>query len=570
MDKTKHIKRKLQKEFSGRVDARESRGCVILEGSLDNWQDIVRTGRMAVNRKRYLGVINNITLNGNEQPVASLPELRDGALEGAEPDVLVIGGGVIGCAVARELARNDMDILLVEKEHDIAMHASSRNDGMVHPGIDLKKGSEKYKYNMLGNAMYDQVCKELHVDFKRTGQYLCFRKSWWKPLLHVSKLYWKWLGLPAEVLGGDNLREREPNLSEKINAALFFPTAGIVCPYNLAIAYAENAVDNGVRLSLDTAVLGMAVHDGRIQSVHTNRGVVYPKAVVNAAGVFCDQIAEMADDRFYTIHPRKGTNSILDKKFSDSIVYTIVSSIDSATVRTSHSKGGGIVRTVDGNLLIGPDAMETFEREDYSTERQSVSNTFAKQKRASCCLDESEIITYFSGIRAPTYEEDFVVCKGVFTKNIVHAAGIQSPGLTAAPAIGESAARLAVELVSETKEVRANKAFNPIRPRPPRPSRMPDAERAALIAREPDYGVILCRCEEVSRGEILYALRRPVPCDTVDGVKRRARPGMGRCQGGFCGPLVMEVIAGEKELPLSQVKKSGAKSWILYGETKGK
>ncbi|HBU11714.1 MAG TPA: FAD/NAD(P)-binding oxidoreductase, partial [Clostridiales bacterium] len=501
------INAKLQKAFGGRVSAHEAHGCVVLTGALSHWDDIVRAGQMAVHKKRYIGVLNDITYTGKPLVPPRMPALRDGTLEGLRPDVLVIGGGVIGCAIARELTRYKLDVLLAEKEHDLAMQASGRNDGMVHAGIDLSKHSQKYRYNMAGNRMYEQICAELEVEFKRCGQYICFNGKGWKPLLYLSLLYWKWLGLPGvKVLNKRKLNQAEPSINSGFDAALFFPSSGVVCPFGLTVAYAENAVQNGARVSLDTAVLSMRVKDGAVISVQTNRGTVYPRVVVNAAGVFCDDIAQMAQDRFYSIHPRKGTNAILDKKHSDSIVRTVASSIGTVSTKTAHSKGGGVVRTVHGNALIGPDAAETPEKENYATTPEGVRQTFARQGQTSPALNERQIITYFTGVRAPTYEEDFVVCTGKFTKNMVHAAGIQSPGLTAAPAIGARVAELAVELLEQHGTVARNEAFDPHRKAIPKPSRMDDRERAALIRQSPDYGVIVCRCEEVSKGEVLDAL----------------------------------------------------------------
>lgn len=562
------INKKLRDLFGDLVHADEQHGCVVLSGTVDTWEEVVRAGTLAVDKKHSLGVVNNVTVHGQGMPPMRVPALRDEALEGKHPDVLVIGAGVTGCAVARELARYQLDVLLVDKEYDVALHASSRNDGMVHPGLDLRKGSAKYHYNMRGNAMYDGLCRELGVELNRPGQYLCFSQMWMLPLLYATLLYWKWMGIPgAEVVLAKELFRREPHLTGDIKAALYFPNAGIVCPYQLTIALAENAVQNGVQLSLDTAVLDMRLLKNSIQSVRTNRGTLYPKVVVNAAGVFADEVARMADDQFYSIHPRRGTNSILDKKYTGVVVNTIAAKFGASSKR-AHTKGGGIVRTVDGNLLIGPDAVETCEREDFATNRKSIDGTFSKHIQASPALNEGEIITYFTGVRAPTYEEDFVVCKGIHCKNMVHAAGIQSPGLTAAPAIGADVARMAAELVFGGAPIRKNN-FDPKRVPIVNAAHLSFEDRAELIAGNPDYGEILCRCEEVSRGEVLDALRRPVPCTTVDGVKRRVRPGMGRCQGGFCGPLVAQVIAWELGLPLEQVNKSGTGSNITLGPSKG-
>ena len=557
------LNKRLNERYDGRVHATVQNGCLHLSGELPDWQEIVRAGHMAVDKKRFIGLVNDIRLEGQQIPPMRLPDLSDDALEGARPDVLVIGGGVTGCAIARELMRYRIGVLLVEKEHDVAMHASGRNDGMVHPGIDLRKGQTKKKYNDLGNSMYDTVCAELGVPFRRIGQYLCFYKTWMKPVIRASQFYWKRMHIPVRYMSSKELLRHEPNLNDEIRCALHFPTAGIVCPYGLTIAYAENAVDNGARLSLDTAVLDMEVAEGRIISVLTNRGRVYPKLVINAAGVFSEEIAKLAQDHFYSIHPRKGTNMILDKK-SAYMVKTIASPINSDKRKEAHTKGGGIVRTVDGNLLVGPNAVETCERENFETNRESIQKIIAKHKKTSPALSDRDIITYFTGVRAATYEEDFIVTFGKFTENIIHAAGIQSPGLTAAPAIAVEVAAIAARYLGAGR----NDSFNPIRKPIARTAEMTVEERNDMIKRDPAYGVIICRCEEVSLGEIRDALHRSVPCDTVDGVKRRVRPGMGRCQGGFCGPQVAQIIAGELGIPLEQVRKAGCEGNLLLGSNK--
>lgn len=563
MPSLQRLNKKLAARFGGAVRAAEKNGVVTLTGELPAWAEVVEAGRMCAARGKYT-LVNDIRCPGQPQPPMVLPAVRDTLLEGRSFDVAVIGGGVVGCAIARELTRWKLSVALLEKEHDLALHASSRNDGMVHPGIDLHRGTLKQKYNARGNAMYDTVCAELGVPFQRTGQILCLAQKWAKYLLPITPLYWRSMGVPCEYLSRAQVLAREPGLSEKVQCGLSFPTAGIVCPYGLTIAYGENAVDNGAQLFLDTAVTGMQVEGGEIRRILTNRGGFSARVVVNAAGVFSDEVAAMAGDRFFTIHPRKGTNSILDKKAAGQVA-TIASMLGTADTKKAHTKGGGIVSTVDGNLLVGPDAVETPDREDFSTARASVENTFGRQAKALPTLSTGDIITYFTGVRAPTYEEDFVIGPGRATRNILHAAGIQSPGLTAAPAIAQDLAQMAVELLGGAEK---NEAFDPVRRPIPRAAELPEAERQALIAADPDYGVIVCRCEEVSRGEILAALRRSVPCDTVDGVKRRVRPGMGRCQGGFCGPLVAGIIAKEKGVPLQEVNKSGAGSWIVCRETK--
>lgn len=566
--KLEKINKRLTKRFGGTVNATEKDGCVVLSGHLAAWNEVVEACALAAEKYSTVHVVNDIICDEVKAQEMRVPKLRDSALDGDKPDVLIIGGGISGVTIARELAKWKLDILLVEKEADLALQASGRNDGEVHPGIDLSKGSKKHYYIRKGNEMYETVCKELDVPFRRVGQYVCFNKSYLKPLVAIyCMIRRKRDGISdTELISGAELKRREPNFAEEFRFAISNPSSGCVCPYGLTIAYAENAVQNGARVALNTAVLGMEVKNGEIKSVTTNRGTLYPTLVINAAGVFAEDIAAMAGDRFFSIHPRRGTNSILDKK-AGAFMHSIAS-IKELTRSKTHSKGGGILHTVHDNLLIGPDAVETYEKENTETHRESIETVFAKQKRTMPCLSERDIITYFTGVRAPTFEEDFIIEYGRKTHNLIHCAGIQSPGLTTAPAVALDIEKMAVEFLKSQKTVEKNPDYNPIRHGVPVLNEMDDEARAALIKENPDYGVIVCRCEEISKGEILDALRSPLCVPTVDGIKKRIRPGMGRCQGGFCSPLVTQIIADFLGVPLSEVKKSSADSTITFGRTK--
>ncbi len=562
------INKKLAKRFDGRVSAEFKNDSIVLSGKLDDWQEIVTACQMSVCKDRNVHVVNDIEFTGAKIPDIRLPLIKDNSLEGSSPDVLIIGGGISGTSIARELSRWNLDILLVEKEADVALGASGRNDGEVHPGVDLGKGSLKQHYVLLGNRMYSDVCRELDVPLNFCGQYVGFTQAWLKPLISLFAWQRRRIGVKdTTILSESELKKREPNLNPDFKFAMFNQSAGCVCPYGLTIAFAENAVQNGAKIALNTAVTGMDVSDGKILSVHTNRGTVKPKIVINAAGVFAEEIAKMANDRFYSIHPRRGTNSILDKK-SGSLIMGI-SSIKKIELNKAHTKGGGILHTVHGNILVGPDAVETYEKENTATNASSIERMYEKQRNTARALSERDIITYFTGVRAPTFEEDFVIEKGRSTKNLIHCAGIQSPGLTTAPAVAVDIAKMAFEQLSGQMKVEENKSFNPVRKGVPVLRDMPLPEREKMIADNPDYGVIVCRCEEVSKGEILDALRSPLSVPTVDGVKKRVRPGMGRCQGGFCSPLVTQIIAEFLGVPLSEVRKSSEASVIVYGDTKG-
>lgn len=571
------------------IQITEERGCIVLRGELNSWEDIVYAGTLAVNREKYLGVINDIKLKGYKETIR-IPSFVDDSLEGSTPDVLVIGGGVVGCAIARELTKWKLDVMLVDKEYDVAVGASSRNDGCVHVGIDLKPWQSKLRYCTWGNSLFSDMCKDLRVPFERKGHFLIFSTRVERILAPAFKYVARKNGIKGvSYITEKRFKKVETSAPDWCRGAIYMPSGGIVSPYKLTIALAENAVTNGARVCLNTAVLDMDVEEERVVAVKTNRGTIHPRIVINAAGVFADKIAEMAGDRTFTIHPRKGTNFILDKKvgyFVRSSIARSPFSIEKSknppkTLRgkialfmgivnsKSHTKGGGIVHTMDNNVLVGPNAMETPDREDTTTDINSINMIYSKQVITAQEMKRSDIITYYSGVRAPTYEEDFVVRRGLHCKNIIEAAGIQSPGLTAAPAIAIDVANWAVDTLSKEESVAKNEEYNPVREYTPHLADMMDDDRDEWVKRNPDYGEIICRCEEVSKGEILDALRSPLPVYTVDAVKRRVRPGMGRCQGGFCSPLVMNIISKETGRPLSEIMKGNERSVVLFGESKG-
>lgn len=563
------INKRLKKEFGGRFNATLENGSVFVRGKSSDWSEIVSACQAAAKKYSTTHVVNDIVYTGEQPAPTRIPSIKDNSLEGRSPDVLVIGGGISGASIARELTKWKLDVLLVDKEADLALQASGRNDGEVHPGIDLGKGSLKHKYIRRANHMYADVCRELDVPFKRVGQYVLFRNSAFKTLVALYVFWRKYHdGIEdTKLISGEELMRREPKLTHDTKFAMYNPSAGCVCPYGLTIAYAENAVQNGAQVSLDTAVLSMEVSAHNIISVTTNRGVIHPKIVINAAGVFAEDIAAMADDRFFSIHPRRGTNSILDQK-AGAYMHSVASIKDISVHGKTHSKGGGILHTVHDNLLVGPDAVETVEKENTETRAESIKTVFDKQTQTMPELSQRDIITYFTGVRAPTFEEDFILEAGRNTRNLIHVAGIQSPGLTTAPAVAVDMAKLAVDMLGKSKTVEKNNNYNPIRKGVPVLREMDDETREKMIAENPDYGEIICRCEQISKGEILDALKSPICVPTVDGIKKRIRPGMGRCQGGFCSPLVTKIIAEFLGVPLSEVKKSSAESVITYGETK--
>ena len=567
---TRKLQKKLDGRFGGKFKVEYLDEALHVTGRSDDWSEIIEACSLCVQKKgSRIHVVNDIAFLGRGIPSPHRPRLQDDFLEGRHPDVLVIGGGISGASIARELSKWKLDILLVEKEMDLAMQASGRNDGEVHPGVDLDRGLLKQEYVLRGNRMYEKVCSELGVPFRRCGQYVCFTDKWTKPLVKAYAWQRKHIcGVKdTRIISREELLKAEPNVADSIKFAMYNPSAGCVCPYGLTIAFAENAVMNGAVVSLSTIVEDMEVVDGRICKVVTNRGNVYPKVVINAAGVFSDEIARMADDRFFSIHPRKGTDIIMDRKKGGELMS--IATIKELFGSDKHTKGGGILHTVHDNLLFGPDAVETFLREDYTTARENVDKVFTKQQRTIEDISKGDIITYFSGVRAATFEEDFIIEEGRKTHNLIHCAGIQSPGLTTAPAVALDVEKMTIDMLRRMgMNPEVNKDFNPVRKPIPEVRNLPDEERDALIRQNPDYGVVICRCEEISKGEILDALHSPIPVPTVDAVKRRVRPGMGRCQGGFCMPLVSEIIGREFNLDMKDVMKSTDSSPISFEKTK--
>ncbi|MCL2221814.1 MAG: FAD-dependent oxidoreductase [Oscillospiraceae bacterium] len=565
-----NLNKTLYKKFGDQVAAREDSGRLVLYGKLESWRDVVRAGKIAANENPYFYLVNEIICTGDKAMPVRQPRIEDGALEWEEPDVLIIGGGIIGCAIARELSRYRLSILLVEKEHDLAMQASGRNNGIINSGVLLKKNSVKHRYNKLGNQMFDRICAELGVQFERCGQLFYFQNRLWEPFMLLSLLRRKMQGQKdVEIVSRDEIKRTAPSFGSSIGSALFYPNAGIVSPFDLTLAFAENAVENGVNISFDTIVQGMTVDDGVIIKVQTNRGTIMPRLVINAAGAFSETIAAVAGDRFFSLHQKKSTNLVVDKRYAPLLSNTPVFSIPKKrSNKKRHLRGSGVTRTIGGNLLIGPDVFETINKEDFSTLFPNVRDLIESQKRPCPKLEEKHIISYFSGIEAESYDEDFIVRKGRSTKNIIHAAGITFPGLTAAPAIAAEIVDISLEILSKGGTVDVNTDFNPKRTPPPRPADMDLEERSDFISNHPDYGIIVCRCEEVSRGEIVEALNRNVRCNTLDGVKRRVRAGKGFCQGTFCESQVLSLIAAQKRVALHHVKKGPSGSEVLFGNIK--
>lgn len=470
-------------------------------------------------------------------------------------DVVVIGAGISGASVARELARYELDVVVLEKESDVSNGSTKANSAIVHAGYDAKEGTLMARYNVLGNAMFPNMCKELDVPFNMCGSLvIAFSKEERKHLellLERGRIN----NIPQmEILEREELLKREPNLSKGVVAGLLAKTAGIVGPWELTIAMLENANINGVKIDLDQEVVSIE-KEGGIYKIETRDRSYKTKIVVNAAGVYADKIHNMVGDVSYKTIPRRGQYFVMDKSQGDLVRSVIF------RCPTALGKGVLITPTVHGNLLLGPDAVDQEGLDDVATTSEGLDVIRNSALEAIEGIEFRENIRNFAGLRAETDRGDFVIEETI--EGFIDIGGIKSPGLTSAPAIGADIAKK----IGKKLEAKLSKDFNPNRKEIIFMELSPE-EKVKLIEKDPRYGRVICRCENITEGEIVESIKRPLGATTVDGVKKRCRPGMGRCQGGFCGPRVQEIIARELDMELEDVVLDKKNSYILTGITK--
>ena len=467
-------------------------------------------------------------------------------------DVVIIGGGVIGCAVARYLSAFQGKICLVEREEDVCCGSSKANSALIHAGFDARHGSLMARFNVRGSQMMPSLAKELDIPFRRNGALvLCFREE---DLPKVQELYENGQKNGVEglaILNSDEIYAMEPNVAPGAVAALYAPTAGIVCPFLMTIAFAENAAVNGVEFRLGTEVNGVTARKEGGWTVQTRKGALNTRMVVNAAGIYSDLFHNMVSDRKLHITPRRGDYCLLDHNASGIVERTIFQ------VPGPQGKGILVTPTIHGNILLGPTAVAIDDREGTNTTAAGLSELLSKTGATVCNIPTRQVITSFAGLRATEDGREFVI--GEAAPGFYDCAGIESPGLSSSPAIGEYAAGEIAEklgLSPKADWIRERRGILD-------PKKLRVEERNALIREQPAYGQIICRCEGVSEGEILDAIHRPLGARNFDAVKRRVRTGMGRCQAGFCSPRVMEILARELGIGLDEVTKTGGASRFI-------
>ena len=472
-------------------------------------------------------------------------------------DFVVIGAGVIGGMVARELTKHSESVCIVEKGSDVSLGATRANSAIVHAGYDAKEGSLKAMLNVRGSQMMENICSDLGVKYKRNGSLVVgFNEDDEKTLIELCNRGNRNGVEGVRVIYRDEILALEPNIGDGVTSALYAPTGAIVCPYELCMASIGNAMDNGATLKLNFEVSSIEkIDDGYI--VYSDNDSVSAKYVINCAGVHADDISKMVGDNSFDIRPRKGEYMLLDREVGDHISHTIF--------RCPSKMGKGVLvsPTVDGNLLVGPTAVDIDDKNDTTTTMEGLSTVRSLSAEQVKNIDFSKVITSFSGLRATGSTGDFII--NMPMAGFVNVAGIESPGLSSAPAIGEYVVSI---LIDSGFDGKLRDDF--VQKRRPMHffSELSVEEKNQLIKDRPEYAHIVCRCERITEGEIVDAIRtNPRPTD-IDGVKRRTRSTMGRCQGGFCTPYIIEILAREMGVDYLEVTKFGGNSYINFEKTK--
>jgi len=481
-------------------------------------------------------------------------------------DICIIGAGIVGCFIARDLSKRELTVLLLEKESDVASGGSMSNSAIIHAGDDPKDGTLKADMNVRGSRIYEDICRDLGVAFVRTSALVAAASSEEEKTLMERYGRAVARGIPAEILTREEALQREPNLSDQVTRAMELPTTGIICPWEVTTALAEEAVMNGVELFLEEKVIKIENHpaaaaDHSYFTICTEKNSYEAKWIINCAGLYADRIYAMVslkDPNPIAIIPRRGEYFVIDK-LKNPIVKRVIYPVPSKA-----GKGILATPTVDGNLLVGPNALDVEDCDGVNTTYEGLSHVLGKIPKTVKNIPMNKMIRQFAGLRSRGRSEDFVIEEADDVRQFVNVACIDSPGLSSAPVISEYVIE---NILSRTFSMPMKKEFLHRR-RTVSLRLMSESERDKLAAENPAFANIVCRCEQITEGEILDVIHRPVGARTVKGVKKRARPGMGRCQGGFCEPRIIEILARELGITKTDVTYDGKDSPLLLGETK--
>ncbi|MBF0522927.1 MAG: NAD(P)/FAD-dependent oxidoreductase [Candidatus Omnitrophica bacterium] len=474
-------------------------------------------------------------------------------------DVLIIGGGVVGCAIARELSKYRLTIALLEKEIELAFGVSKSNSGIIHPGTQNKFGSLKGKLCVKGNKLIRKIAKELGIDFKEVGELIvAFNDEDIEHLKDIQKEAKRFGIAKMKIVDRAWLSKNEPNLSPDIVAALYVPSAGIISPYRMTYDLAENAAKNGVEIFTDNKVLKINVlKNAQVPfEISTTQSIYRSRFVINAAGLFADEISKLVGVDDFTITPRKGQEFLLDKKRENLTNHLIF------PLPSKESKGVLVIKTSDGNPMVGPTAQSVNDKEDRATDEEGLNTVLSFVKRMVPSINGHDIIAYFAGLR-PVAGDDFIIRHEPKVPGFINVAGIQSPGLTAAPAI----ALMVVDILKNNGcRLQKKKIFNKFREKTVHLFKADRKKMKRLIKEDERYGDIVCRCEMVSRKEIEDAIDRGAR--TLDGIKFRTRAQAGRCHGGFCTTRILKILSEKMKVPVTALTKRGRGSIVVMGERK--
>ena len=483
-------------------------------------------------------------------------------------DVLIVGGGVIGTAIARELSRFNINIILIEKEDDVAMGTSKGNSGIIHAGYNDDFNTLKGELNIKSNPKFDKLCADLKVSFKRIGSLVIgFSEEDFRKLKELKENGEKNGIKNLEIIRGPKLFELEANLNSQAKYALYAPSAGIISPYKFTIALADNAVINWVKVLLETEAKDIRIEEGQVCGVATNRGLIETRVVINAAGLYADEVAKTVGDRF-RISPLKGEYQLFDKQWGHLVNHILF------PIPTKLSKGILVTPTLHGNLLIGPNSCRIKEKDDLSTTKAGIKEVHAGARKLIPHLPHQDLVASFAGLRADIEgRNDFIIEASRNMRGFINVVGIESPGLSSAPAIAELVSDILKEVVKEISpqlELKYKVDFIETLPEEPKFADYLDktGKWQEIVEKDADFGEIICRCEKVSRGEVLRAIHQPLPARSLDAIKRRVRAGMGRCQGGFCSPKVLKILSEELKISPLSITKKGNGSEILKTGTK--
>lgn len=573
------IEQELKKSFpniqmSVSVDERK---IVTVKGECETWNQVIKIGHLIAKQDNVRNVVNELSVKGLEIPKKDYTAYREqgkniGVID--DVDVLIIGAGVSGCGIARELSKYKLNIMVAEMSDDVATGATKANNGNIHPGHSVKPGTLKAKLNVEGNRMYTKWADELGFDLQRCGALGVITEEELKPALKSIYDIALLNGVDgAKLIDGAKALEIEPKLIDagitKPLEALWLPSMGVIEPYEVVVALAENAADNGVKFIFNCTVADILTENAEVKGVISSKGIINAKYVINCAGVYADEMSAMAGDKSYTIHPRKGTIAILDKNKEPEFnaLTEIITMERIKREKNEESKGGGMCRTPEWNILLGPSATEVPDKEDNTT--TEIDLRYAMGTNQNDNISYGDIIRIFAGVRPADYKEDFVIEMSDITHGFINVGAIQSPGLAAAPAIAKLVENiLTKDIVDSGEVVQKNEDFNPNHKKRQNFRHMSREKQDLLIQKNPKYGRVICRCESITEGEILDAINSSVVPQSIDAIKRRTRAGMGRCQGGFCQPRVLEILAREQGKEWVEINLNNIGSNILLDSSR--